>query len=85
MALAQAGRTPTARTPFFQSLRWQEAKWAYIFLVPNLTFFLAFTVYPVFASFYYSLNSWDLHTPMKFVGLGNYAALINDKIFRKVM
>lgn len=85
MAVAQVHRPPQARTPFFRSLRWQEAKWAYLFLLPNLVLFLAFTIYPVFASFYYSLNRWDLHTPMKFIGLGNYQALFVDPIFRKVL
>jgi len=85
MALAQASHAPNARTPFFRSLRWQEAKWAYLFLLPNLALFLTFTVYPVFASFYYSLNAWDLHSPMKFIGLGNYRALFADPIFRKVL
>ncbi len=85
MAVAQAGRTPTARTPFFRSLRWQETKWAYLFLLPNLALFTAFTVYPVFASFFYSLNRWDLHSPMQYIGLGNYRALFADEIFRQVM
>ncbi len=85
MALAQAGPRISPRRSFFRSLRWQEAKWAYIFLLPNLVLFLSFTVYPVFASFYYSLNRWDLQTPMKFIGLGNYRALFADPTFRKVL
>lgn len=69
----------------FSPLRWEEAKWAYIFLLPNLLLFSIFTVYPVFASFYYSLNKWTLHSPMEFLGLANYRALINDPIFLKVL
>ena len=41
-------------------MRWAEARWAYLFLLPNLALFLIFTIYPVFASFYYSLNNWTL-------------------------
>jgi multiple sugar transport system permease protein len=83
IASARGGMTP--RSSFFKSLRWQEAKWAYIFLLPNLVLFLTFTIYPVFASFYYSLNRWDLHTPMEFIGLGNYRALFADETFHKVL
>jgi multiple sugar transport system permease protein len=66
-------------------LRWEEAKWAYIFLLPNLIIFSLFTIYPVFASFFYSLNEWTLHGPMEFIGLANYANLLQDEIFRQVL
>lgn len=69
----------------FSRLRWQEARWAYLFLLPNLLLFSIFTVYPVFASFFYSLNKWTLHSPMEFLGLANYRALIDDPIFLKVL
>ncbi len=69
----------------FSRLRWQEARWAYLFLLPNLLLFALFTVYPVFASFFYSLNKWTLHSPMEFLGLANYRALIDDPIFLKVL
>ena len=70
MALADAPSTARSvvRTPYFRSLKWQEAKWGYIFISPNLLLFLMFTLFPVFASFYYSLNDWNIHMPMQFVG-----------------
>jgi len=83
MTLAQT-QTRSPRS-YFKSIQWQEAKWAYLFLLPNLLLFLGFTIYPVFASFYYSLNEWDLHSPMKFVGLKNYTTLFNDPTFIKVL
>jgi multiple sugar transport system permease protein len=78
------GKRPP-RHSYFRSLQWHEARWAYLFLLPNLLLFLAFTIYPVFASFFYSLNEWNLHNPMKFIGLGNYQALFNDPTFLKVL
>lgn len=66
-------------------LRWEEARWAYLFLLPNLLLFLIFTVYPIFASFFYSLNNWTLHTAMEFVGLANYRNLAVDPIFHQVL
>ncbi len=68
----------------FSRLRWEEAGWAYIFLLPNLLLFSLFTVYPVFASFFYSLNKWTLHSPMEYLGLANYRTLVQDPIFLKV-
>ena len=88
MALAQPknAQPPRSRSQaFFRSLRWHEAKWAYIFLLPNLLLFAAFTIYPVFASFFYSLNEWTIQNPMKFIGLNNYIALLSDTTFRKVL
>ena len=85
MAIVSAGKAPAPRTSFWRSLRWQEAKWAYLFLLPNLVLFVAFTIYPVFASFFYSLNRWDLASPMEFIGLGNYRALLSDETFRRVL
>ena len=88
MALAQPknAQPPCSRSQaFFRSLRWHEAKWAYIFLLPNLLLFAAFTIYPVFASFFYSLNEWTIQNPMKFIGLNNYIALLSDTTFRKVL
>ena len=89
MALAQPkniAQPPRSRSQaFFRSLRWHEAKWAYLFLLPNLVLFTAFTIYPVFASFFYSLNEWTIQTPMKFIGLDNYVALLSDKTFIKVL
>ena len=85
MAVARATTVGTSRRSYFHSLRWQEAKWAYIFLLPNVLLFLTFTVFPILASFFYSLNQWDLHTPMKFIGLDNYKALLGDPIFHKVL
>ncbi|MCL4862422.1 MAG: sugar ABC transporter permease [Caldilineaceae bacterium] len=73
------------RFPSLSRLRWEEARWAYLFLLPNLALFMIFTIYPVFASFYYSLNNWTLHGPMEFVGLANYQNLAADPIFREVM
>ena len=87
MALADAPSTARSvvRTPYFRSLKWQEAKWGYIFISPNLLLFLIFTLFPVFASFYYSLNDWNIHLPMQFIGLQNYTRLLADPVFKQVL
>ena len=73
IVLPAKGEYPLPRLFSFSRLRWEEAKWAYIFLLPNLVLFSIFTIYPVFASFFYSLNKWTLHTPMEFLGLETIA------------
>jgi multiple sugar transport system permease protein len=66
---------------------WPESKMArkeaiafYAFILPWLLGFLAFTLYPMLASTYYSLTTYNV-VEMKFVGLENYRNLIADQKF----
>ncbi len=59
--------------------------WAAVFLVPNFLGFLVFILWPVIASFGLSFTSWDLLTPVKWIGLQNYQTLISDQVFWKVL
>ena len=59
--------------------------WAALFLLPNLLGFLVFIFWPLIASFGLSFTSWDLLTPIKWVGLENYKTLISDQVFWKVL
>lgn len=57
---------------------------AYLFLLPFLFFFGLFRVYPVLSGFYISLFKRDiLGLELEFVGLGNYAHMLSDPIFRQ--
>jgi len=47
-----------------------------LFVSPWLIGFLAFGVYPIAASAYYSLTRYDLLRAPRFIGLGNYAELL---------
>lgn len=68
------------------NLRSREAIAAYLFLLPNIIGFLAFTVLAVVASAVISLTNWDLLSPAEFVGLANYRALLfDDPLFRTVL
>lgn len=54
-----------------------------LFALPWIIGFLAFTAYPILASLYYSLTEFvGIGTP-KWIGSGNYKALINDELFWK--
>jgi len=59
--------------------------WAALFLLPNLLGFLVFIFWPLIASFGLSFTSWDLLTPIKWIGLENYKTLISDQVFWKVL
>ncbi|BBI30713.1 carbohydrate ABC transporter permease [Cohnella abietis] len=58
--------------------------WAYLFIFPQVVFFLAFTVYPIVMSYVYTLYDWSGIGPItRYVGLGNYRQLFEDPLFWK--
>lgn len=52
-----------------------------MFVSPWILGFLAFTLYPMVASLWYSLTNFDMMQSPQFVGLSNYAAMIHDPTF----
>lgn len=58
----------------------REALVFYIFISPWLIGFLAFTLYPMLASAYYSLTVYNV-VEMKFIGLQNFQELLRDDKF----
>src|SRR5512145_413767 len=52
-----------------------------LFLLPWTIGFLAFTLYPMVASFIYSLSIYHARAPLEWVGLQNYINLIEDDLF----
>lgn len=52
-----------------------------LFVSPWIIGFLAFTVYPVVMSFYYSFCDYSVLEPPIWIGLENYTRLLNDDIF----
>jgi multiple sugar transport system permease protein len=58
-----------------------EARWAWLFLAPTLIGLAVLSAGPILATFGISLTKWDLLTPPDWVGLQNYAALVQDKRF----
>jgi ABC-type sugar transport system permease subunit len=53
----------------------------YLFVAVPLLMFLVWVIGPMFYSFYLSLTSWDGVSPPRFIGLRNYARLLEDPIF----
>lgn len=57
-----------------------------LFLLPALTLFLLFVIYPIFRSIYFSMFNWNgLGPAVKFVGLSNYITILTDKVFIKAL
>jgi raffinose/stachyose/melibiose transport system permease protein len=55
-----------------------------LFLLPALTLFFLFVIYPIFRSIYYSMFDWKGFGPaVDFIGLGNYKKILNDAVFLK--
>jgi putative chitobiose transport system permease protein len=54
----------------------------WLFLLPALVLLGIFVVYPIGAVIYYSLTEYDIVRPPVFIGLDNFAALLDDDTFR---
>lgn len=56
------------------------------FVAPNAALFLTFTYWPIAYSMWLSVTDWDLLRPAhRFVGLANYAGLLHDARFWRVL
>jgi multiple sugar transport system permease protein len=83
--------TPVATTSrHVDPTRRQQAVAAWVLALPFLALFLVFTAGPVLASLgmsFTDIRSTDMRTPFAvgFVGLENYAKLLADPLFQKVM
>lgn len=56
--------------------------WAYLFIFPQLLFFIVFTVYPITMSYVYAFFDWNGIGPLNnFVRLHNFTKLIHDPSF----
>ena len=51
------------------------------FTSPWIVGFLLFVLYPILASFYYSLTDFNILLPPMFIGVRNYIELFQDKLF----
>ncbi|AYY12049.1 sugar ABC transporter permease [Actinobacteria bacterium YIM 96077] len=66
------------------SSRSRHVGWILFFLLPSGIPLLLFTFLPMVSSAWVSLHEWNLISPMKWVGLDNYAHLLTDPGTRRV-
>ncbi|HEY4224989.1 MAG TPA: sugar ABC transporter permease [Pseudolysinimonas sp.] len=78
LALDGRPRDPKSRPVRSRRNRARYALVVLAFLLPSAIPLLAFTLGPMIAALWVSLNQWNLLAPMKFIGLGNYAKLLSD-------
>jgi multiple sugar transport system permease protein len=64
-----------------EAVKEERAFWIFIF--PWVIGFLVFTGGPIFASLLLSFTNYNVIDTPKFVGLGNYSTLFQDKLFYK--
>jgi len=57
-----------------------QLKWGYVFIAPTIFALLVFHFGPMLFSLYTSFTQWDMITPMKFVGLGNFKQLFAEPL-----
>lgn len=62
----------------------REAITFHLFILPWLLGFVFFTIYPMLASTFYSLTSYNV-VEMRYVGLQNYKQLLADPLFYKAL
>ncbi len=64
----------------------RNLRWGLFFILPWLVGFFVYELYPIGASFYYSLTRYDLIRPAVFLGFDNYVKLFtDDPVFGQVL
>lgn len=81
---AETAAPVSGKTSRLKRWLYKDGTWAFLLLLPNIIGFMAFTLLPVVASFLLSFTSWDMLSPIEWVGLDNYANLLQDETFIKV-
>src|SRR5215468_2272263 len=63
------------------SVRFHHKWWGLIFVLPVVTFFAAFNLFPTLFGLWLSFTDYDLLNPPVWVGLDNFANLLSDRLF----
>ena len=87
MASAQTPnhRGATLRRKLYRNLVFRRSIYGYLFVLPALAFFVAFSIYPTLNGFYLSLTEYSLLKPPRWIGLENYTALFRDALFLQAL
>ncbi|WP_087569998.1 MULTISPECIES: carbohydrate ABC transporter permease [Paenibacillus] len=72
----------TAGSSKMSRIRRKKLFYCYLFILPQLVLFLAFTLYPIIMSYVYSFYNWSGFGPLKdFIGFENYVETVRDPLF----
>ena len=61
-----------------RTLQQQQRVWGWVFLSPWIIGFLAFTLFPMIASLFFSFTDFRIGQPISFIGLDNWRRLFTD-------
>jgi multiple sugar transport system permease protein len=61
-----------------RTLQQQQRVWGWVFLSPWIIGFLAFTLFPMIASLFFSFTDFRIGQPISFIGLENWQRLFTD-------
>ncbi|WP_129788963.1 carbohydrate ABC transporter permease [Promicromonospora panici] len=79
---ATGTKGPDGRAQRSRKHSFREIWWIYVFLLPTLLGYGAYTVYPLLASWWYALLDWPgFAVSGEFVGLQNFERLLTDHQF----
>jgi multiple sugar transport system permease protein len=71
-----------ARSPEQQAQVRRRNLWIWAFLMPTVVLYGLYTIYPIIASYWYSLVEWNgFEAEQRFVGISNYQAVLDDPGF----
>jgi multiple sugar transport system permease protein len=62
-----------------------KSGWIFFFLAPSLLGLMIFIIYPILSSLWYAFHDWNLLTPPRFIGLGNFEELWSDARFWRAL
>ena len=78
----QAPAAAAARARSAGSRQRRRTLWIYAFLMPTFVLYGIYTIYPIIASYWYSLVDWNgFNADQRFVGIENYQAVLADPLF----
>lgn len=78
-------RRGTGQRPGISTMARRDAIVGYLFVSPAVLLFLVFIAGPLIGAIALSLFQWDLLTPARFAGLGNYALLFKDPVLAQAL
>jgi multiple sugar transport system permease protein len=63
----------------------RQTRAAWLFMAPSLLVLAVFVVYPMTQALYLSFTDYDVLTPARWVGVGNYRELVHDEAFLRAL